>query len=56
MKKLIALAMIAGFATVVFADDKKPAEPSCKMECCKKNNASCKDCKDCGKKAPEKKG
>lgn len=55
MKKLIALALVAGFATVAFADDKKAPE-TCKMECCKKGKTECKDCKECGKKAPEKKG
>lgn len=54
MKKLFALALAATFATVVFADDKKPAEPSCKMECCKKSGKSCKDCPDCGKHAEKK--
>lgn len=52
MKKLISLAMVAAFSTVVFADDKKPAE-ACKMECCKKSGKSCKECPDC-KKADKK--
>lgn len=54
MKKLLVLALAASFATIAFADDKKPAEPSCKMECCKKNGKSCKDCPDCAKKADKK--
>ncbi len=55
MKKLLVLALVAGFATIAFADDqKKPAEPTCKMECCKKSGKSCKDCPECGKKMEKK--
>jgi hypothetical protein len=56
MKKILALALAASFATIAFADEKKKpaAEPSCKMECCKKNGKTCKDCPDCAKKAEKK--
>jgi hypothetical protein len=55
MTKLMALALAATFATGVFADEKKPAEPSCKMECCKKSGKSCKDCPECAKHHDKKK-
>ena len=59
MKKFLALALVSSFALVGFAADEKKAEPKkgCGMACCEKNkSASCKDCKDCGKKheAPKK--
>jgi hypothetical protein len=48
MKKLLALALVGAFACVAYAgDDKKPAEKSCKMECCKKDKKACADCADC---------
>ncbi len=56
MKKLIALALAGAFACVAYAgEDKKPSEPTCKMECCKKSGKSCKDCSDCKAKKQEKK-
>jgi hypothetical protein len=54
MKKLFALALVASFTLVAFAADEKKPEPkksSCGMACCEKDKAaSCKDCKECGKK------
>ena len=55
MKKLIALALVGAFACVAYAgDEKKPAEKSCKMECCKKSGKTCADCADCKAKTPKK--
>lgn len=54
MKKLFALALVASSALTAFAADDKqpePKKPSCGMAYCEKDKAaSCKDCKDCGKK------
>lgn len=53
MKKFLALALVGSFALVGFAADEKKAEPKkgCGMACCEKSkSASCKECKDCGKK------
>jgi hypothetical protein len=60
MNKFLALILIGSFAFAAMAEDKKPAETpkkaeACKMECCKKNQASnCKGCPDCKKAAADK--